>query len=149
MSIILNPNQSWIMPNDEEEVVIEFTGEMGDTAEIILNQISYLIGNVGGVFCWAIGGDTQYLFTVIGENIGQLTGSNYYIITWMGYGSLKFTIQRVMDFDSKIAQDKYRYKGYRYGLRGAPDGPGNDIIPQEASLYAHPKDDGDSGFSMM
>ena len=44
---------------------------------------------------------------------------------------------------TKKQRDKYQYSGYKYGLRGTAHYGPDDYIPQERSLYAFPKEDGE------
>ena len=149
--IILNPNETYILPAAEtRDIMILFTGKMGTNAVIVLNSMRYSVGSVGGALCWNIG-KNPYTFSVIGEQMGQISESNLYVVTWKGYSDndsgLLFSIQWMSDYNAEIENLKYRYGGFRYSLRGpAKSGP-DEIIPEVSSLYPFPRKDNNSGNS--
>jgi len=44
-----------------------------------------------------------------------------------------------IDLNNKVERDRYRFGGFRYGLRGPSTRGPNVIIPEEPGLYTFPK----------
>ena len=44
-----------------------------------------------------------------------------------------------MDDKEKVQDDRYRFGGFRYGLRGSDTWGPNEYIPEETSLYPFPR----------
>jgi len=67
-------------PNLDLNKQIEFYGGVGETATVLINSVSYVIGNVAGSFVFDIGGASEHTFTTVGESITVDT----FVITWAG-----------------------------------------------------------------
>jgi hypothetical protein len=76
----------------------QYTGESGTTATIDISGETFLVGAVGtGItyFIWDISGSTEHTFTTIDESITITVNNTVYTITFNGWGSLLFTIEKI------------------------------------------------------
>ncbi|MFV2016895.1 MAG: hypothetical protein ACC656_15800, partial [Candidatus Heimdallarchaeota archaeon] len=93
-TIILNSNDTISFFVGDDILAVEFTGIDTETATLIIDGVSFTIGNVSEQFVFDIGGTREYTFTLIGEE--YLTtppiNGNSYIIRYDGIGSLLFSV---------------------------------------------------------
>lgn len=75
----------------------QYNGETGTTATVILSGETFIYGASGTTvpyLIWDIGGD-EYTFTVAGESIDITVNNMVFSITFNGWGSLLFTIEKI------------------------------------------------------
>ena len=82
---------------DKNIFIFTFTGAVGETALILIDGTSFIVGNVAGDFVFDIGNVNGYLttFTTKGEFITVTVNTNEYDIIFDGFGSLKFSVYAV------------------------------------------------------
>jgi photosystem II stability/assembly factor-like uncharacterized protein len=81
--------------NDKyNNMVVEYTGDPSSTSTVIIDSVSFTVGNVGGSFVFDIGGSFEHTFTYILETITIDVNGNDYDIVWDGFGSLIFSVAK-------------------------------------------------------
>lgn len=74
--------------------IIEYTGGVGTTTNLVIDSITYVIGNVGGSFVFDIGGANEHTFNTIGETFSFTSNLKTFTIIWAGFGSLVVRLSR-------------------------------------------------------
>jgi photosystem II stability/assembly factor-like uncharacterized protein len=77
-----------------DNTVIRYYGSSGTTSTIIIDGVSYIVGNVAGQFVFDIGGSNQHTFTNILEKFTINVNGQDYDIIWDGFGSLIYSIEK-------------------------------------------------------
>jgi hypothetical protein len=82
---------------DKNIFIFTFTGGAGETALVLIDGTSFIVGNVAGDFVFDIGNVNGYLttFTTKGEFVTVTVNTNEYDILFDGFGSLKFSVYEV------------------------------------------------------
>jgi len=93
-TITLNTDETFIITTDDEITSLKFTGGLNETATLIIDDVSFTIGDVSGSFTFDIGDTNGYLhtFTYIGENYHITVNTNPYNIIWNGTSSIIFSV---------------------------------------------------------
>lgn len=92
--INLNNGDSVEITSDNNIVVLKFTGEVGESATVIITGVSFSVGNTVSGFTFDIG-DTNgllHVFTYISENYEFYISGLSYSINWDGEGSIVFSV---------------------------------------------------------
>ena len=71
---------------------VKYIGDAGTTMTVIIDEVSFTVGNVLGNFVWDIGGSNEYTFTEVDDSIIQNVNGSDYTIWFDGFGSLLFSI---------------------------------------------------------
>lgn len=112
-NIILNSGTTFTFGPTMTTASFIFTGESGETANVILSGQTIVVGNSGGSFVWDLSGVNEYLFTYSGETVSLTYNGTIFEITWDGIGSLLFTIDKIgsaPNFSNLLLN--YQYKQY-------------------------------------
>ena len=72
------------LPEGFGEGSLSYHGVPGTTANVVVNGVTFVVGNVAGSFVWDIGGSGEHTFTTIGESISRTAGNVAFDITWDG-----------------------------------------------------------------
>ena len=105
--ILLDPNEIWeVPPTCYSPILFEFTGDLLETATVILGGQNFVVGNIDNQFVWDVGGTNQHTFTYLGESVSQIANSIEYKITWNGFGSLLFIV-KFLDVLSNSSSSSY------------------------------------------
>lgn len=92
--VVLQDGDVFTHVNASRQNLFTFDGVDGDIASVIIDGISFDVGNVSDEFVFDIGNVNAYehTFTVVGEQWPIIVLGIDYIIVWDGTGSLLFTV---------------------------------------------------------
>ena len=99
-AITLIANQTITLDTNENQIIIRFTGNATETATVIINGISFIVGNIDDNFVWDMGTNREYTFTEEGESIARSADNYKFNIVWMGRGSLVFMVENFEQYSS-------------------------------------------------
>ena len=89
----LDESESVTIDVGETQVILRYVGGTDTSATVVVNGVSFIVGDVAGSFVWDIGGDQEYAFTAIGDYVIATALSYTFTVTWIGTGSFYLAIE--------------------------------------------------------
>lgn len=91
--LTLNSGVTITVDNAYKSLIVKYIGESGTTMNVIIEDTTFIVGNINGQFVWDIGGYYEHIFTYEDEFITITVNNNYYTIWFDGFGSLIFSLK--------------------------------------------------------
>lgn len=91
--INIHPDEIIDVSTRTDNMSFYFHSSDGDSASIIVNNITFIISNNQNSFVWDVGGLGEHTFTTIYETISRTAGILSFNVVWTGTGSLLFSLE--------------------------------------------------------
>jgi hypothetical protein len=80
---------------------LEYIGATDTDGIVVINGVTFIVGDIGGQFVFDIGGWQEHTFTLVDEEWQFIAGSMHFIIRWISSGSQHFIIYLNEEFSSQ------------------------------------------------